>query len=132
MKLRKIVALVMALMLAAMTACMPAMAASDMKVKTTDSVHLRKGPGLDYGKVTSFSTGKYHTESFPEVLLIVNSRHRNELHCGYSKMCKSNTLDLIEIHYYDKYHRVLLDSYDEQLKYLESLDQEFLNHILNL
>ena len=47
MKLRKIVAWVMALMLAALTACVPAMAASDMTVKTTESVHLRKGPGLD-------------------------------------------------------------------------------------
>ena len=61
MKLRKIVAWVMALMLAALTACVPAMAASDMKVKTTDSVHLRKGPGLDYAAITSVDGGNSYT-----------------------------------------------------------------------
>ena len=39
----------------------PAMAASGYTVKTTASVNLRKGPGLDYGKITSVSSGKSFT-----------------------------------------------------------------------
>lgn len=42
---------------------MPAMAASSYSVKATASVNLRKGPSLDYAKITSVSKGKSLTYS---------------------------------------------------------------------
>ncbi len=48
--------LMLAMLIAAFS--MPAFAAGNYTVKATASVNLRKGPSLDYGKITSVSKGK--------------------------------------------------------------------------
>ena len=50
--------MVLALALTAALSCAAAFAAGTYTVRTTASVNLRKGPGLDYGKITSVSSGR--------------------------------------------------------------------------
>ena len=54
-------AMVLALAFTAALSCATAFAATTYTVRTTASVNLRKGPGLDYGKITSVSSGRSFT-----------------------------------------------------------------------
>ena len=54
-------AVMLALVLTAVLAPTAALAATTYTVRTTASVNLRKGPGLDYAKITSVSSGRNFT-----------------------------------------------------------------------
>ena len=54
-------AVMLALVLTAVLAPTAALAATTYTVRTTASVNLRKGPGLDYAKITSVSSGRTFT-----------------------------------------------------------------------
>lgn len=61
MKTRRLFAFILALVLTAALAQLPASAASTMTLKTTASVNLRKGPNTTYSKITAVASGKKFT-----------------------------------------------------------------------
>jgi uncharacterized protein YraI len=58
MKIRRFFGILLVLTLLMTMFSVPALAASGYAVKATASVNLRKGPGLDYAKITSISKGR--------------------------------------------------------------------------
>jgi uncharacterized protein YraI len=61
MKLKRLLAIVLALSLTLAFTALPASAANAMTLKTTASVNLRKGPDTSYSKITSVASGKTFT-----------------------------------------------------------------------
>lgn len=61
MKLKRLLALVLAFSLTLAFTALPASAASSMTLKTTASVNLRKGPDTSYTKITAVPSGKTFT-----------------------------------------------------------------------
>lgn len=61
MKLRRVISIMMALVILATMAAVPAMAAADKTLTTTGSVYLRKGPATSYSAITSVVAGKSFT-----------------------------------------------------------------------